>query len=63
MSQRSWFVPRVDREYVARMGDVLDLFAEVPDPKLVRFGENSFQPIGETPQPVPPKPGQIERYD
>ena len=28
-----WCIPKVDAEYVARMEDVLDLYAETPDPK------------------------------
>src|SRR6266436_5525126 len=28
-----WCVPKIDGEYVARMEDVLDLYAEAPDPK------------------------------
>src|SRR5262249_29168981 len=28
-----WCIPKVDAEYVARMEDVLDLYAGVPDPK------------------------------
>jgi hypothetical protein len=28
-----WCIPQVDGEYVARMEDVLDLYAEPPDPK------------------------------
>ena len=28
-----WCIPKVDAEYVARMEDVLDLYAEQPDPK------------------------------
>jgi hypothetical protein len=28
-----WCIPQVDGEYVARMEDVLDLYAEEPDPK------------------------------
>jgi hypothetical protein len=27
-----WCIPHVDGEYVARMEDVLDLYAEAPDP-------------------------------
>jgi hypothetical protein len=45
------------------MGDVLDLFAEMPDPKLVCFGESQIQPIDQIRQPVPPEPGKTERYD
>ena len=26
-----WYIPQVDGEYVARMDDVLDLYAEAPD--------------------------------
>jgi hypothetical protein len=55
----------VDAGYVARMEDVLDLYAEAPDPKLpvVCFDESPIQLIGEVRQPVPAAPGQIERYD
>ena len=60
-----WCVPRIDGEYVARMEDVLDLYAEVPDPKrpVVCFDESPVQLIGEVRQPIRPRPGQIERYD
>ena len=55
----------VDADYVARMEDVLDLYAEAPDPKrpVVCFDESPIQLIGETRLPIPAKPGQIERYD
>ena len=58
-------IPQVDGEYVARMEDVLDLYAEVPDPKcpVVCFDESPTQLIGEVRQPIPAKPGQIERSD
>ena len=60
-----WCIPQVDGEYVARMEDVLDLYAEAPDPKrpVVCFDESPTQLIGEVRQPIPPEPGQIERYD
>ena len=60
-----WCIPRVDADYVARMEDVLDLYAEAPDPKrpVVCFDESPTQLIGEARQPIPAKPGQIERYD
>jgi hypothetical protein len=63
--QKRWCVPRVDGEYVARMEDVLDLYAEPPDPKrpVVCFDESPTQLIGEARQPLPPKPGQVARYD
>src|SRR5712692_4260678 len=60
-----WCIPQVDAEYVARMEDVLDLYAEVPDPKrpVVCFDESPTQLIGEVRQPIPAEPGQLERYD
>jgi len=60
-----WCIPQVDAEYVARMEDVLDLYAEEPDPMrpVVCFDESPTQLIGEVRQPIPAVPGQIERYD
>jgi transposase len=60
-----WCIPQVDAEYVARMEDVLDLYAGEPDPKcpVVCFDESPTQLIGEVRQPIPAAPGQIERYD
>jgi transposase len=60
-----WCIPQVDGEYVARMEDVLDLYAEAPDPKrpVVCFDESPTQLIGEVRQPIPATPGQLERYD
>ena len=60
-----WCIPQVDGEYVARMEDVLDLYAEAPDPKrpVVCFDESPTQLIGEVRQPIPAAPGQLERYD
>src|SRR5690242_226760 len=63
--QKMWCIPRVNGEFVARMEDVLDLYAEAPDPKrpVVCFDESPTQLIGEVRQPIPAAPGQIERYD
>ncbi len=60
-----WCIPHINGEYVARMEDVLDLYAEAPDPKhpVVCFDESPTQLIGEVRQPVPAAPGQPERYD
>src|SRR5258708_1873903 len=59
-----WCIPQVDAGYVARMEDVLDLYAEAPDPKLpvVCFDESPIQLIAEVRQPVPAAPGQIHGY-
>ena len=63
--QEMWCIPRLDGEYVARMEDVLDLYAEPPDPNrpVVCFDESPVQLIGEVRQPIPAEPGQLERYD
>src|ERR1700733_9804748 len=60
-----WCIPHVDGEYVARIEDVLDLYAEAPSRKrpVVCFDESPVQLIGEVRQPIPAKPGQLERYD
>ena len=60
-----WCIPQVDGEYVARMEDVLDLYAEAPDPRrpVVCVDESPVQLIGEVRQPIPARPGQLERYD
>jgi len=60
-----WCIPQVDGQYAACMEDVLDLYAEQADPKrpVVCFDESPTQLIGEVRQPIPPAPGQPERYD
>ena len=60
-----WCIPQIDGTYVARMEDVLDLYAEAPDPRrpVVCFDESPTQLIGEARQPIPAAPGHLERYD
>jgi transposase len=60
-----WCIAQVDGAYVARMEDVLDLYAETPDPQhpVVCFDESPTQLIGEVRQPIPAEPGQLERFD
>jgi len=63
--QKMWCIPKVDGEFVARMEDVLELYASTPDLKrpVVCFDETPFQFIGEARLPVPPAPGQAARWD
>jgi transposase len=63
--QKMWCVPKIDGEYVARMEDVLDLYAEPSDPQhpVVCFDESPVQLIGETRTPLPAAPEQVERVD
>lgn len=63
--QKMWCVPRVDAEYVARMEDVLDLYASKPDAKqpIVSFDESPVQLIGESRERIPAAPGRPARVD
>lgn len=63
--KKMWCIPKVDAEFVARMEDVLDLYAEEPDEKrpVVCFDETPRQLIGEARVPVAAKPGKPARYD
>lgn len=63
--QKMWCIPQFDLEYVARMEDVLELYAQPPDVRhpIVCFDETPRQLIGETREPIPAKPGRPERVD
>jgi transposase len=63
--EKMWCVPKIDGAYVARMENVLDLYAEPPDPKypVVCLDESPVQLIGEVREPIAAAPGQIERVD
>ncbi len=63
--KKMWCVPKLDAEYVARMEDVLALYAEPVDPKrpVVCFDETPRQLIGEARVPVQAEPGKRARYD
>ena len=58
-------IPAVGAEFVARMEDVLDLYAEPHDPArpVVCFDETSKQLVAETRTPLPMAPGTPERVD
>jgi transposase len=60
-----WCIPKIDGEYVARMEDVLDLYAEPADPQrpVICFDESPVQLIGEVREPILAKPMQPLRYD
>lgn len=63
--KKMWCIPKVDTEFVARMEDVLDLYAEAPNEKhpVVSFDETPCQLIGESRVPVAAKPGKPARFD
>jgi transposase len=63
--EKMWCIPTVSAEYVARMEDVLDLYAEAPDPRrpVVSFDETPRQLIGEARVPIRAAPGKPRRVD
>lgn len=63
--RKMWCIPKVDATFVARMEDVLDLYAEPYDPRrpVVCVDEALKQLVHETRAPIPRKPGRSERYD
>ena len=63
--KKMWCVPKIDGEYVARMEDILDLYAEAPDTSrpVVCFDETPRQLIGEARVPVRAEPGKLARTD
>src|SRR3954468_18823350 len=63
--EKMWCVPKIDGAYVARMEDVLDLYAEPPDPArpVVCPDESPVQLIGAVRKPIPAAPGQVARVD
>ena len=63
--EKMWCIPKVDPEFVARMEDVLALYAEPPDERrpVVCFDETPRQLIGEERVPVQAEPGKRARYD
>lgn len=62
---KMWCIAKVDGAYAARMEDVLDLYAEQPDPlyPVVSFDESPQQLIGEVRAPLAMAPGQARRSD
>src|SRR6516225_1695729 len=63
--EKMWCIPKVDAEFVARMADVLALYAEPPEElrPVVCFDETPRQLIGEERVPIPAQPGTLGRYD
>jgi len=63
--EKMWCIPKVDAEFVARMEDVLALYAEPPDERrpVVCFDETPRQLIGEARVAVRAEPGKPRRFD
>ena len=63
--KKMWCIPAVDAAFVARMEDVLDLYAATPARAMpvVCFDETPVQLLGEKRLPIAPEPGRPTRYD
>jgi hypothetical protein len=64
--KEQWCIPpEADADFVCAMEDVLEVYHRPYDEKrpLVCLDEASKQLIGETVQPLPAEPGQLERFD
>jgi transposase len=63
--RKMWCIPKVDAEFVMRMEDVLELYAERPRRKfpVVCFDETPIQLIADKRVPMPAEPGRLHRYD
>ena len=61
-----WCIPpKHSAEFVYHMEDVLAVYCRPYDPRrpVVCLDETFKQLIGETREPLPPRPGSVERYD
>ena len=61
-----WCIPpKQSAEFVYHMEDVLEVYTRPHDPRrpLVCMDETFKQLIGQTRQPLPPRPGAVERFD
>ena len=61
-----WCIPpKHSAEFVCAMETVLDVYQRPYDPEfpVVCMDETSKQLVAETRQPLPPLPGEPERYD
>jgi DDE superfamily endonuclease len=61
-----WCIPpRASAEFVYHMEDVLEVYHRPPDPQhpVVCLDETSKQLIGEVRDPLPARPGEVERCD
>jgi len=63
--KKQWCIPRVGPEFVWRMEDLLDLYAEPFDPRRpwVCFDERPCQLLDDVREPLPSKPTRPKRVD
>jgi hypothetical protein len=64
--KKEWCIPpEQSGEFVCHMEDILEVYRRPPNPKqpLVCMDELPYQLVSETRAPLPPRPGQPQRYD
>jgi transposase len=63
--KEQWCIAQIDGQYVARMEDLLDLYAKPYDPAypVICFDERPCQLLGDKVAPLPTEPGQPKRED
>src|SRR3546814_7552100 len=63
--KQEWCIPTIDADYVCRMEEVLELYADPLDLKrpVVCFDETPYQLIAESRPSVPMQPSQSLRVD
>lgn len=63
--KKMWCIRKVDADFIARMEDILDLYAQPADPRfpVVSFDEGLKQLVGELKVPLPVLPGQPAKQD
>lgn len=63
--KKMWCIRKIDADFIARMEDILDLYAEPADPQfpVVSFDEGLKQLVGELKVPLPTLPGQPAKQD
>jgi len=63
--KKMWCIPEVNADFVAHMEDVLEIYAEPPDPlrPVVCVDETLKQMVEDVKTPLPPLPGSTEKFD
>src|SRR3712207_765442 len=63
--RRQWCLRTIDGEYLAKLEDILDLYAQPSDPTAPRIclDERPCQLLNDIIAPLPAKPGKVAKQD